>query len=100
MATAMRATSPRTTRTKSNQLPRSRQSIESRLLVNRWNSPVGAQEFDDEGRRFAYLVLMMFSLLVLPGVLVLLYIAFNPNSFQYDITPQVDFSSWHPGKPL
>ncbi|WP_417748561.1 hypothetical protein [Rosistilla oblonga] len=26
------------------------------------------------------------------------FIFFIPDSFQYDITPQRDFSTWHPGQ--
>lgn len=43
---------------------------------------------------------MMLLMLVLPAVLMLLYIVFNPEAFQYDITPKQDFSRWESGKPF
>ena len=47
----------------------------------------------DEERYFFKLVLMMLLVLVLPATLMLLYIFFNPEAFQYDITPKQDLSS-------
>lgn len=55
---------------------------------------------DDEERYIVKLILLMLLTLLLPAVLMLLYIYFNPDAFQYDITPKQDFSSWHPGKSL
>lgn len=46
---------------------------------------------EDEGRYIFKLVLMMLLTLILPAILMLLYIFFNPEAFQYDITPEQDF---------
>lgn len=54
----------------------------------------------DEENYFFKLVLMMLLVLVLPATLMLLYIYFNPEAFQYDITPKQDRSPWHLGKSL
>ena len=39
----------------------------------------------------------LFTVTLLPMLLLLLYLIWNPDGLQYDATPQGDWSSWHPG---
>ncbi len=44
------------------------------------------------------LIACFFGLIILPAILMLLYIALNPQAFTTDITPKIDFSTWQPGQ--
>lgn len=52
----------------------------------------------DEVRYITTMIAIMIFVLVLPALLMMAYLIFNPDAFTYDITPQKDFSSWSPGK--
>lgn len=54
--------------------------------------PSRTDDYDEE-RKILFLVSMMILVLVVPAVLMLIYIIFNPDAFMYDITPKYDFSS-------
>jgi hypothetical protein len=54
--------------------------------------PSRTDDYDEE-REIRFLVSMMLLALVVPAVLMLTYIIFNPDAFMYDITPKYDFSS-------
>lgn len=54
----------------------------------------------DEDRHIIGLLMLLLAITVVPAIILAVYIIFNPDSFQYDITPQKDFSTWHPGKSL
>ena len=61
--------------------------------------PSRTDDYNEE-RDILFLVSMMLLVLVVPAVLMLTYIIFNPEAFMYDITPKYDFSSWQLGEPL
>lgn len=54
----------------------------------------------NEVREIFVLISLMFLILVLPAVLMLTYILFNPEAFQDNIIPRNDFSTWQLGEPL
>ncbi|WP_168567083.1 hypothetical protein [Crateriforma spongiae] len=55
---------------------------------------------DTEARHLLGMFLLMFALMVLPALLLIVYLVMNPDAFMYEIAPQRDLSSWHPGKSL
>ncbi len=54
---------------------------------------------DAEERYWLKSITILFVAMALAALTLMTYfIFFIPDSFQYDITPQRDFSTWHPGQ--
>ncbi len=53
-----------------------------------------------EDHKLLVLLSLMLLTLALPAVLTLTYMILNPETFQRDLTPPFDFSSWQPGAPV
>ncbi len=79
-------------------LPKNHSDSSTFQVPQRTFDPPDVIDDYDEGQHITKLILMMLLVLVLPAILLLVYIVLNPESFQYDITPQQDFSSWRHGK--
>lgn len=54
----------------------------------------------DEDRQILVLISIILLSFVLPAVLTLVYLLFNPDAFMLDITPNYDFSYWQYGDPV
>jgi hypothetical protein len=52
---------------------------------------------DDEEAYITKLILMLVALLIVPAILMMVYLIIYPDSLMYNITPNRDFSSSHPG---
>ncbi|QDV70516.1 hypothetical protein Poly24_42400 [Rosistilla carotiformis] len=53
---------------------------------------------DAEERFRLKAIAILFVAMALAGLILMAYVIFIPESLDYDITPQRDFSTWHPGQ--
>jgi hypothetical protein len=53
-----------------------------------------------EDREILVLISAILLVFVLPAVLTLVYLVFNPDALMFEITPKYDFSLWQLGDPV